>query len=497
MALKVMIATRKGNNSFKVERDVLNKFKQASNKSEGISMNFATFVHGQTLNIISTWADTDLFNFLRGKYSGFYERARRLTPRHLFEQTRCLANALHFLHDELDIGGPVSCAHLDLKLENILVEFQPADTSGGGTKRDDEVPAGLWKINDFGISVLRDKDEHTRHQAAALLTPGDVNAMYRESSSVPSPRGDAAFMPPESNVSTKSDMWSLGCIISMVLAFVLGGPEMTGELHGCRKSGYKNDCFYVRSEDEQESPYIKPEVSDWFAQQTESPDFVKLRPCISHTADLVFRLLDIEKSKRPKATEAVTDLKTIRNLSENLPLPWSPKPDNSYDNLEDDQYPKRHPPPRDSSPVAAPHEPLGDTQTRPPPFNPLTDPAATTDRLRITRTSSKIPHNAVLQLETPPNVLQATLSASGDRVGFVSRSTAWIYDLSSLGNLNQSWKPETDNADRIYQQSMLSSRQTFPCPDGRKWTSGHIAGSFIALLSETTNNQASQVRGHH
>jgi serine/threonine protein kinase len=547
MALKVMSTTKKGAKGFQVERQVLNSFKRASVKSEGICMNFATFVHGQTLNIISTWADLDLFDFIRGHYHDFSQRAVQFTPYHLFEQTRCLANALHFLHDELDIEGPVSCAHLDLKLENILVEWQPVDKNKSTSKKSVEKPVGLWKINDFGISILRDQDSHKRSTRAAKLAPGDVNEMYRELSSVPSPRPAGAFLAPEKNVSKASDMWSLGCIVSMVLAFVLGGPEMAGELQRLRKEGYINDYFYY-----DEPPTVKPEVKEWFREQARSPDYQKLKSCISHCQSLVFDLLSVDKINRPIAQKAMDLLRDIRNESEEVPLPWTPKPGNPYRDLEEHQYPtsrisedwgRRTPSPVRFSfnpgpvqipfnlgPVQIPFNP-GPVQI---PFNPgpaqippnpgpvqiPPNPGPVQIPFRpspdfvekgsppigdlmfwnlspIDRKLSWTPSSALLRLETPPAAFQACIASSGEKVGFVSKSVTYIYDLSRPGPLDEKWKLEAGRVERISQKDVYSACRKLPSLPGREWTSALIAGPFVALLSESTKSTSYDVSCYH
>ena len=140
----------------------------------------------------------------------------------------------------------MSCAHLDFKPENILVWWREDDQNELTSAFNQRKPAGIWKLNDFGISRLRSV-ENASTNADLQVTRGD---MLRERPSIEPPRGPGLYQAPEMNketgtlVSIATDMWSLGGVLAMLLAFTIGGPQKLGELYSCRTAHYSDDYFY-------------------------------------------------------------------------------------------------------------------------------------------------------------------------------------------------------------------------------------------------------------
>jgi serine/threonine protein kinase len=500
MALKVF---ENPNNSatrgFKLERDIFQLLRKASLRSEGICMNFATFEHGRTLNIISTWADLDLFGFLIGTYDDYPDRARHFTPWHLFEQTRCLAKALLFLHEELDIDGPITCAHLDLKPENVLVEWQMDSEDDGGAATSSKRPAGLWKINDFGISTVRSRDTHTGSGAGSRLTPGDMLENFlRERSSISAPRDSGAFLPPEmkrhfgkksegtsSHVSKESDMWSLGCILAMVLAFTLDGPEMAAELYACRHEGYEDDYFYF-----DQPPRIKPEVETWFEVQLVSSKYVTQRLWISECQKLFQCLTEIERGKRPSAKNASDDLQKIRNLA-GATLPWSNMPNRPYPSQGERRYPQSTPS-RSAAGYNVPIQPSfpptsSNDNVLEPQITGLRHLSLSTTR---TRQGSESWISDSIRLEVPTKMVQASLSPDGRRVCLVGQILAYMYDLGQ-----SMWNTRPAEGERMSRKDARGAFRELPAPAGREWTSALLAGSFVVLMSASIRGTGNDVSG--
>src|SRR5436305_7143983 len=176
MARKIIESDRRGGRSYQTERRNLDLFKKGAATCSVILQHFASFVHGSTLNIIYPLAYLDLHTFLVGEYSEFSDRAASFKPRHLLGQIESLASALQFMHAELYIDGQRSeCAHLDLKPENVLVFWLPGRIPQKTGENND--PAGLWRISDFGLSVIRPRKSdigRSEPLTGQRLAPGDI-----------------------------------------------------------------------------------------------------------------------------------------------------------------------------------------------------------------------------------------------------------------------------------------------------------------------------------
>ncbi len=479
MARKVIDSTKLGTKSFNTERRNLEQFKGCLSKNDNIMMSFSTFVHGSQFNIISPLADLDLHDFLYGNYGETSQRCTGFTPRALFEEAWCLANALNFLHEQLNLRtGPISCAHMDLKPENILVEGLLPSPNG-------EMVVGRWKISDFGIAIIRPLDAEAHesraskeHQLAAL---GDV---IRDISMKP-PRPPGPYQAPEMQpqeglrVSKSSDMWSFGCIIAMILAFAIGGPEKVRQLLECRKNGHTDDYFYMM-----EGPAVKPNIVNWLKYQAECQNLKEHRQWISECQILILDLLTVKKEDRPSAEEAGMSLLSMREASGRISLEkqklWGVTKQEqptviSTSSARDDI---------NSLHSAQSFETDGERTPPnhiPPPMPNFTAP----DELRIGQVPFKplnVNHSSsFIRLETPLNVKKACLSSCGRRAAFLSGSAVYLYQIDVLDDDPTSWKPKS-HAKRL-DKDAIPRLKTFESTEARQWTSIFLAGPFCALAS--------------
>lgn len=472
MARKVIDIDR--SRSFQTENFNLEQFKKSLSTNKNIMMSFATFEHGSQFNIISPLANLDLHTFLHAEYGDFHQRSTGFTPQFLFEETWCLAFALKFLHAGLALPtGRVSCAHLDLKPENILVEWstQAVSTVPGSTS---DTPVGRWKISDFGISVVKPLDIVEGHSGLAL-TPGDV---IRERSVNP-PRDPGPFQAPEMQrnrglrVSTSSDMWSFGCIVTMILAFALGGPEKVSELYKCRKNEYPDDYFYTDTSTN--GAVVKPEIEKWLGDQVKADMYSEHMEWILKCQELVHDLLAIDKSQRP--SDAGNRLLTIGVIINSLPRGqrgplWMPEQlqlgPGSVETFAQEMDSTLNPELNQGvlvltvPPVLGPWSPQGEQV----PLQLLNTPEPST----------------FARLEVPTNVTQTALSPCGRRVAFLSGSTVYVYTLDQLHQQNDRWTSQRA-ARRIERNSFQQLFQCFHCFRTCQWTSVLLAGHFIALVS--------------
>lgn len=318
MALKVA----RDEDSFNNERAVNESFKKALTRCEAISSSFGSFKHGSTLNTLYQWAELDLADLLSGEYESVFKGRVLLTPHILVSQLLRLSDGLHFMHNKLDIDGPKKCSHFDLKPNNILIflvdDGRRSDGEGSTMAMD-------WKIGDFGLSVLSNRDESQNPgrnlEPETLRRPSMV-----EYSSLPAPRPPGPFQAPEmkagSTVNRSTDMWSFGCILCVVLAFILGGPLEVHTLFMRRKQNYTDDYFWTTRADG--SVIVKPEIEDWLDLQERNEESNSSLVWIRRTTTLVRQLLEIDKTLRLKATETQAGVQEVLGaMTETLPIRWS------------------------------------------------------------------------------------------------------------------------------------------------------------------------------
>lgn len=481
MARKVIESTKPGTKSFLTEKRNLEQFKDCLSKNDNIMMSFATFVHGSQFNIILPLANLDLHDFLYGNYPEKSQRCTGFTPRALFEEAWCLSSALNFLHEQLNLRtGPISCAHMDLKPENILIEGLSPSPNG-------EMVVGRWKISDFGIAIIKPLDAEAHGSRASkehqLAAPGDV---IRDISMKP-PRPPGPYQAPEMQpqeglrVSKSSDMWSFGCIIAMILAFAVGGPEEVKQLHECRKHGHMNDYFYMK-----EGPAVKPKIIDWLKHdyQREDQNLKEHWQWISECQILVLDLLAIKKEDRPSAEQAGICLLSISKGSGRIPLEkqklWGASEQEqqtiaSISSATDDISSLHS---TLSFETDGEHFPPDDM---PPPISSFTAP----DELRIGQAPFRPPNVtqslSFIRLATPLNVKKACLSSCGRRAAFLSENEVFLYQLDALDDKLACWKPKSHT--KRLTKDTISPIEPFECTEARQWTSIFLAGPFCALAS--------------
>jgi serine/threonine protein kinase len=175
-------------------------------------------------NILLPLATTDLKNFL---YDNKFEQ-NCYGVVDLVNEASNLADAVQWLHGGLRVEEKiVVCCHMDIKLDNILVYLDQQASH-----------VGWWKISDFGISSMVEREERrasSRKKSATLLSvPSPAGCLARITGSVRiSPnRPGGPYSAPEfflgSQVGPESDVWSFGCILFQVV--LRGVVSETGKL---------------------------------------------------------------------------------------------------------------------------------------------------------------------------------------------------------------------------------------------------------------------------
>ena len=179
----------------------------------------------------------------------------------IINSARGLARGLEFLHNGMRTaeGDMMVCYHMDLKPSNILVFLEKV-----GEKQE-----FVWKISDFGMSrlKLRSKGEEKDFDSwfVRFQQRRDVSA-----SATYNRRGEGTYLGPESlsphrAMRTANDVWSLGCVLSVVFAYLeegSSGVEQYRERRIEHRSADGYDRFFVTNA-LFSRPKINPVVTLW------------------------------------------------------------------------------------------------------------------------------------------------------------------------------------------------------------------------------------------
>lgn len=152
-----------------------------------------------------------------------------------------LAGGLSFLHE--GINGPESdkivCYHMDLKPENILL-FQ-------------ERGRWVWKLSDFGMSRLKTTKSVGPHSEVEKdFTRWFVRRWKPDPEMSVDPttnnRGEGTYLAPESTMqdarmTKSSDVWSLGCVLSVLFSYLDDGKDGVLSYHAMRRQHRKSDGY--------------------------------------------------------------------------------------------------------------------------------------------------------------------------------------------------------------------------------------------------------------
>ncbi len=235
-----------------------------------------------------------------------------------------VADAIRWLHDGNHIDGQpekLTCCHMDLKLDNVLVyEWE--------RRRQNGLPVGVWKISDFGISTLEEAPQRAP-SLRGLRAP--VESLKALTSNTPrtiriqgKQRSPACQAPelnsPGGKIGRSSDVWSFGCILFQVLARGVGpGKSEMLKLDRLRcleldeVTLHRTDYFY-RVNNETRSFYLNPHVKKWLTSKGGFDSYP-----VRHCKELILQMLDLDPEKRPKSKVVVGKLSLIAHKPGNDP----------------------------------------------------------------------------------------------------------------------------------------------------------------------------------
>ncbi|KAF9890503.1 hypothetical protein FE257_005908 [Aspergillus nanangensis] len=300
--------------AFLGEQRMLETILRQPRSNANVMVALASLQYGDTYSLFFQLASCDLWQYLSGAYdrtspipSGVQDRKA------MYRRGVALAGGLAFLHHEFinqDMEN-MSCYHLDLKPHNVLV-FDPYTSSE------------IWKITDFGLSRVRGRPTHGGVEEV-LMTP----ALFRTRRFRKPPRevltetrrGEGTYLAPEcaqrhGQVSSASDVWSFGCIFSLVLTYLDGGAAAVEDFGLERRQQDVNDAFYTSSRNGH--PQLSPFVVDWFSRLRRRArtnhggiEFEAVRQTLDFLERRVFL---IARPQRANATDVQNNLAAFSHL---------------------------------------------------------------------------------------------------------------------------------------------------------------------------------------
>ncbi|KAI4605047.1 hypothetical protein J4E80_010730 [Alternaria sp. BMP 0032] len=227
---------------FEIELNILKELRKYKTKHEMIMLDLGSITESDDTgspirhSLIFELANFSLDDLLKNR-----NRAREdILPSRLLASLVDIVEALECLHDKLET------LHLDIKPDNILI-FETYSGSEGSKRYELS-----WKLSDFGLA--RKKAAKKKRVGSAQNSTGTSRT-----STLPATRPTGLYQAPEiqeqetSHAGQGSDVWSMGCVTLMVLAFIADGSKAVTELEtylmvDFLKCGGREPLFYIRSD---------------------------------------------------------------------------------------------------------------------------------------------------------------------------------------------------------------------------------------------------------
>ncbi|OQD65678.1 hypothetical protein PENPOL_c005G00805 [Penicillium polonicum] len=289
-----------------MEKETLKQILACDRTCPNIVDIYGSLVIGSTNNysIFMPLAECDLNAYMREDHRRRPNTTMEKTQ--IINSARGLARGLEFLHSGMRTaeGDMMVCYHMDIKPKNILVFLE--NVRG----RQETV----WKISDFGMSSLKlrshgkEKEKDFGGWFARSQQSGDAST-----SAAYNGRRDGTYLGPETlskhrTVREKSDVWSLGCVLSVVFTYLeegSSGVERYAMRRASHRSADKYDRFFVTNP-LFGRPKINPAVTLWHeklikkARQRSSKEGEAVKSMLDY---LVQAVLQPEQSKRCNAQQ--------------------------------------------------------------------------------------------------------------------------------------------------------------------------------------------------
>ena len=285
-------------NAFEKELEVLREIMKQPQKHDHLVPLLAILQQEATYSLFFPLASCDLdFYFDHAPVPRDLDAKKAIYHRGV-----ALAGALSFLHHGLT---NMSCYHLDLKPKNVLVY-------------DEGTPDEVWKIADFGLSSVR-VNATSQNNGDSTMATGVPGTYLAPECAVSGGR-----------VSALSDVWSFGCIFSLVLTFMMEGRDGINRFSKLRGEQPDGDIFYT----DRSKPRVSPAVTKWFGHLKELPSEDPCSKVICAALGfLLGKVLRPQRKDRDGASKIETELKEIWTTNSCLESPLIPNDGRSVDDL--------------------------------------------------------------------------------------------------------------------------------------------------------------------
>jgi serine/threonine protein kinase len=221
--------TKSPEDRFTKEFENLTKLMNASIKSQNVMLPLASLLYGEQPYLIYDLAEMTLTKYLELPYD-----FRVDTTKAVLKNGTDLVGALDWIHE---YNPYQSIIHGDIRPENILILKESSRE--------------IWKLADFDRSF-----------SYSTFGNDDSGRATNED-----PR---SYHPPERMISRRSDVWSMACMITLILSWLSEGPQAIGEFLTMRSGSNfdEPDVFYNESKSEN-SDVLKPGVTAWLRKLNE------------------------------------------------------------------------------------------------------------------------------------------------------------------------------------------------------------------------------------
>ncbi|KAJ8131445.1 hypothetical protein O1611_g2184 [Lasiodiplodia mahajangana] len=238
---------RRGNHArqdFENERDLCKAILGSPNRCDNVLLSYGTIEYssGSAFSLFMPKAEFDLH-----KYMKHHESDDAHSMENMAKHMLCaagLARGVAHLHNGIESpgGGTLVCYHMDVKPDNVLIFHKDGEM--------------IWKISDFGLSRIKTLPDGSIRSTGHHLAVSPTRNLA----------GQGIYLAPESGsprqMTRKSDVWSLGCIISVLCVWLQKGYSGVIEYSDSRiEAGDNSANFY--------SPRLfglmkpNPQIKEW------------------------------------------------------------------------------------------------------------------------------------------------------------------------------------------------------------------------------------------
>ncbi|KAJ5813584.1 uncharacterized protein N7503_000334 [Penicillium pulvis] len=281
------------------QRELMKIFTGSNLTCKNVIEYYGSLDVGSTYSLFMPLAIYDLWTYMMEHPER--EPKTRMERAEVVSSLMGLALGLEFLHNDLRSSDKedLVCYHMNINPRNILL-FR--ETHNWETKY-------TWKLSGFSLAHIvrrrRRLGGGIRRVSSSRLEADEL---------VPNERGESTYLAPESTSSTpsmgsKSDVWSLGCVLSVVFTYLEGGSEEVTRYTDARTNhrlAKSHDSFCVVRERASSPPKSHPVIKSWHTHLIDQAR--KRDPHEGNAVEFVLRYLEtsvfeIDQAKRNSARE--------------------------------------------------------------------------------------------------------------------------------------------------------------------------------------------------